>query len=137
MGSGAGDLEAAELVPVQKNIGQIVVQDKLQQTVRRRSDRPSIFRVMIHDQTMCGSRIPEFAVVIGVASGAILDTVNMVVIVNHFMQKGCGNLFDGTRQGSGSNVDLMCTAQLRYPGIFPQGEMPVGFGGGLDGDGRS
>ena len=32
---------------------------------------------------------------------------------------------------------LSYAAQLRYPGIFPQREMPVGFGGGRDGDGGS
>ena len=131
MSAGAGNLKTAELVPIDKNVGQVVVQNELQEAVRGRSDRPSVFRVVIHNQPVCGGCVPEFSVVVGVPSGTILDTVNMVVVMYHLMQQRCGNLFNGTGQGSGSYVDLMGAAQLRYPGIFPQREMPVGFGGGL------
>ena len=92
---------------------------------------------MIHNQTMGFCCIPELAIVVGVAPAAILNAVNVVIIVHHLMQQCCGNLFDGTGQGSGSNVDLVGAADLGHPGVLSQGEVAVCLGGGLDGDGGS
>ena len=53
------------------------------------------------------------------------------------MQKGGGNLFNGSGQRSRSDVDLMGAAQRGNPGVLPQGKVTVGFWRGLDGDGGS
>ena len=137
MCASAGDLEAAELVPIDKNVGQIVLQNHFQKLVARTGDRPTIFLVVIHDQTVSFGGIPKLAVVVGVASAAILNPIHMVVIVNHFVQKGCCHFFNGAGQCSGADVDLVRAAQLGNPGVFSQGEMTVGFWRGLDGDGGS
>ena len=81
--------------------------------------------------------VPELTVVVGVTATAILNAIHMVVVVNHFVKKGCSNLFDGSGQCSGADVDLVRSAQLGNPGVFSQGEVAVGFGGRLDGDGGS
>lgn len=76
------------------------------------------------------------AVVVGIAAAAILNAVDMVVIVNHFVQKGCGNLFNGSGERSGTDVDLVRAADLGDPSVFPQREVTVGFWRGLNSDGR-
>ena len=53
------------------------------------------------------------------------------------MQKGGGNLFNGSGQRSRSDVDFMGAAQRGNPGVLSQREMTVGFWRGLDGDGGS
>ena len=93
--------------------------------------------MVVNIQSVRHCTIPEAAVVVGIATAAILNPPFIVVIMYHLMEQRCGNLFDGTGKGSGSDVDFVGAAQLRYPGIFPQGEVSVSLGGGLDSDGGS
>lgn len=131
------DLETAELVPIQKNVGQVVFQNHFQKLVAGFGDRPAVLVMVIDNQTVgFGCRL-ELAVVVGVASAAILNAVNVVPVVNHFMQKGGGNLFNGSGQRSRSDVDFMGATQRGNPGVLPQREMAIGFWRGLDGDGGS
>ena len=92
---------------------------------------------MIDNQTMSQGCISELAVVVGVASAAILNALHIIVVVNHFVQQRGSNLFDGSGQCSGADVDFVRAADLGDPSVFPQREVTVGFRGGLDGDGRS
>ena len=81
--------------------------------------------------------VPEFAVMVGAASGAILHSVHIIVVVNHFVQQSGSNPFDGAGERSGADVDFVRAADLGDPSVFPQREVTVGFRGGLDGDGGS
>ena len=93
---------------------------------------------MVIDNQTVGFRCRlKLAVVIGVASAAILNPVNVVPVVNHLMQKGGGNLLNGSGQRSRSDVDFVGAAQRGNPGVLPQREMTIGFWRGLDGDGGS
>ena len=137
VGAGAGDLEAAVLIAVQQNVGQVMLQNHFQKLVTGSGVRPSVLLGVGDNQATGNGGIPESAVVVGVAPAAILNPVDMVVIVNHLMQQRCGDLLDGTGQGSGSDVDFVGAADLGNPSVLPEGEVAVCLGGGLDGDGGS
>ena len=137
MGASASDLEAAELVSIQKDVAQFVLQNHFQEVIARSGDCPTILVMMIDNQTMSQGCISEFAVVVCVASAAILNALHIIVVVNHLMQEGCGNLFDGAGEGSCSNVDFVSAADLGNPGVLSQREVSIGFWRGLDGDGGS
>ena len=135
MGASAGDLETAVLVAVQQNIGQVIVKTELKQFVTGGSVRPSIFVAMLYAQATLFRSSLEPLVVVGVAAAAILNAVDVVVVVNHLMQQRCYHALDVPAQSSCANVDFMGAAQFGNPGIFPEGEVAVCLGGGLDGDG--
>ena len=99
--------------------------------------RPTVFVGVRDDQATGFGGFLETAVVVGVTPAAILYAHLVIVIMHHFMQESGGNLFNGTGQRSGSNVDLMRAAQLGDPGILPKREMPVGFRSRLYRDGGS
>ena len=50
MRASASDLEAAELVPVDEDVGQVVLQNHFQKFIAGSGDRPTVFVVVIHDQ---------------------------------------------------------------------------------------
>lgn len=60
----AGDLKATVLVAIHENVGQIVVQHKLEQFIRGACNSPAIFVVMLHVQAVAFCRISEPAVMI-------------------------------------------------------------------------
>ena len=93
--------------------------------------------MMVNDQTMGFGRISKLAVVVGVASAAILNALHMVVVVNHFMKKSRNHFLNGAGESTGSNVDLVGSSQFGNPGVFSQGEVSVCLWRGLDGDGGS
>ena len=90
MSASASDLKAAELVPIDKNVAQLVLQNHFQKLIARACNCPTIFVVVLDDQTVSLGRIAELAVVVGVASAAILNALHIIVVVNHLMQEGCG-----------------------------------------------
>ena len=108
-----------------------------QEVIAGCGDRPTIFLVVIHDQAVRLSCIPELAVVVSVAAAAILNAIHMVIVVNHLVQEGGCHFLNGSGEGSCSNVDLVGAADLGNPGVLPQREVSVGFWRGLDGDGGS
>ena len=110
MCASSGDAITEELVSVDQNVAQVIVQTKLQKAVTGTCDRPTVFVVMIDNQASRLSCVPKLAVVVGITAAAILDALHMVVVVNHFMQQCGGNLFDGSCQCSGADVDFMCAA---------------------------
>ena len=88
--AGAGNLKTAELIPIDENVGQVVFQNHFQEVIARSGDCPTILVMMVNDQTMGFGRISKLAVVVGVASAAILNALHIIVVVNHLMQEGCG-----------------------------------------------
>ena len=137
MSAGAWDADAGELVAVDEDVGQVILEDELDQIVSGGGMRPSVFVAVGDDQTPALSSLLEAAIVIGAAPTAILNTVLVVVVVNHFVEQGGGNFLDGAGQGTGSDVDFMGAAQFGDPCVFPQGEVTVCSRSGLDGDGWS
>ena len=127
MCAGSGDPETAALVAIDEYVTQVIVQAELQKTVTGACNCPSILFVMIYDQTMSHNAVPESAVVVSTATGAVLDAQNIIMVVHHLMQQCGTNLFDGTGQGTGTKINLMKSAFLGNPCIFPKGEMPIGL----------
>ena len=115
-----GDSVTEELVTVYQNVAQIVIQTELQEAVAGTGDCPTVFIVVIDNQASHLGCCLEFAVVVGVAAAAILDALNVVVIVNHLMQQRGGHLFDRARQCSCADVDFMSRAQFGNPCVLSQ-----------------
>ena len=87
MCAGSRDSVTAVFVPVDENVTQVIVQAELQKTVTGACDCPSVFVVMIHDQTMSFCAVTESAVVVSSSTGTVLDTQNVIVVVHHLMQQ--------------------------------------------------
>ena len=121
MCTGACDSIAAVLVAVDENVTQVIVQAELQETVAWACDCPSVFVMVFHDKSMFFCTVPEAAVVVGASTGSVLDAQNIIVVVHHLMQQCGTDLFDGTGQGTGTQIDLMGSALLADPGVIPQG----------------
>ena len=137
VGACAADMEAAVFIPVDEDIREAIGQNEVQKSIRRACVAPSIF-VAVGDCQAVGFRCClKPLVVVGVASAAILDALLIVVIVDHFVEKGSGYFLNGSCQSASAYIDFVGAAQLGNPGIFLQGEMAVGSGSGLDGDGGS
>ena len=137
VGSCSTNLETCVFIPVQENISQTILQDKLQETVRRGGSCPAIFLIMVNQKPMCFSRSLEMLVVVGSPSGTILHTLDVIVVVYHLMQKSGTHFLNGSCQGSSTNVDFMGSSQFGNPGVFSQGEVSISSWGGLNGDGGS
>ena len=86
-------------------------------------DCPAVFVVVLYDQSVLFSAVPEFAVMVCTTTGTILDAIDIVVIVHHLMQQRGGNFFNGSGKGTGSDVDLVCLAVFTDPGVFPEGKV--------------
>jgi hypothetical protein len=130
--AGSCDSVAAVFVAVDQDVTQVIVQAELQETVTGTCDCPSVLVVMIHDQTMSFCAVPEFAVVVSASTGTILDSQNVIVVMNHFVKQGGTDFFDGTGKGTGSNIYFVGSALLADPGVIPQGEVAVGLRCRLD-----
>jgi hypothetical protein len=114
--AGAGDLEAAELVPIEKNVGQVVLQNDFQKVIAGSGDCPTILVVVIHDQTVSLGGIPELAVVVGVASGAILNAVNMVSLAEAMAYQEMGEP-EAARESLQYYAGYLQKAYLDVPGL--------------------
>ena len=125
MCAGFCDPVTAVFVAVDENVTQLIVQAELEQDIAGTGNRPAVFVMMIHDKSMSFGAVPEFPVVIRPASGAVLDTQNVIVVVHHFVELGGGDFLDGAGQGTGSNVDLVGSALLADPRVIPKGEMTI------------
>ena len=86
MCAGACNSVAAVLVAVDENVTQIIVQTELQETVTRACDGETILGMMIHNQTMRFSTVTESAVVVGSSTGTVLNTLDVIVVVHHFVK---------------------------------------------------
>ena len=99
--------------------------------------RPAVFIAVLNVEISGFGGFLEASVVVGVSSAAVLHFVDEVVVVNHFMKQRSNHVFNGSGKSSSSNVDLMGCAILGDPSIIAQGEVTVGFGSALDGNGGS
>ena len=135
MCAGTCDSESAVLVAVDENVTQAIVQAELQETVTGACNGETVLGVMIHNQAMGFCAVTETAVMVCSASGAVLDAQDIIVVVHHLVKQRGADFLDGTGQGTGSNVDLVGSPLLTDPGVIPKGEVAIGFGCGLNGDG--
>ena len=78
MCAGSRDPVTAVFVAVDENITQVIVQAELKQGIAGAGNRPTVFVMMIHDKSMSFGAVPEFPVVICPASGAVLDSQNII-----------------------------------------------------------
>ena len=127
MCAGSCDSVATVLVAIDKDVTQVIVQAELKQSVAGMCDGPSVLVMMIYDQSMILGAVTESAVVVSPATGTVLDAQNVIMVVHHLMQQCGTNLFDGTGQSTGTNIDLMGGTLLADPGVIPKGEMPIGL----------
>ena len=118
-----------------EDIRQAGFQDEVQQIVSRGGECPAILGVMRHDQAVCLCNLLESLVVVGVVPGGVLDVVQIAVEMYHLMEQRGGDFLNGPCQCSGTQVDLMGITGSGNPGIIPEGEVSIGFGRTLDGDG--
>lgn len=131
----AWDSVAPIFVAVDQNVAKIIIQAELQKTVTGACDCETVLGVMIHNQTMCFCAVTETAIVVSTSTGTVLDSQNIIVVVHHLMQQCGADFFNGAGKGTCSDVDFMGGTLLADPGIIPQGEVAIGSGRGLDGDG--
>ena len=96
MCTGSGDSEFTILIAIDEYVTQVIVQAELKQTVTGVCDSPSVLVMMIYDQAMGMGTVAESAVVVSTATGAVLDSQNVIMVVHHLMQQCGTNLFDGT-----------------------------------------
>ena len=132
-----GDMEPGKLIAAYENVGQAVLQYEVQQLVRGACVAPPVFVAVLHQQPVSFGGNFEASIVVGIARTAILYAVLVVVVMYHFVKQGRGYVLDRPGQRPGSYIDFVGAAQLGNPCIFPQGEMAVGAGRGLNGNGRS
>ena len=137
MRSGSRYLKYSSFVPIDENVGQVVVQNELQKLVCGSGMRPTVLRTVGQEQSARLRRALESLIMIGIASGAILDPVDVIIVMHHFMQQRCTYTFNRSCKRPCSDVDFMRAPVLGNPSIIPQAEMSVGFWSALNGDGRS
>lgn len=124
----------AEFVSGQQNVGQVVLQHELQQTVSGSRVAPAVFVRMRHHQIPFQTSFQESLVMIGPTSGTVFDAVDIAPVVDHLMDHRRNDILNGTGKGPCSYIDLVGVARDGHPCIVPKGEVPVCSGGGLDGD---
>ena len=85
MRSRSRDRNAIKLVACDKNVHQLILQDKFDKVVARRGQRPAVFLVMLHDKAVTLGNLFEALVVVGVSSAGVLDSVDMTVVMAHLV----------------------------------------------------
>ena len=78
MCAGSRDPVTAVFVAVDENVTQVIVQAELEQDIAGTGNRPTVFVMMIYDQTVSHGTVPEFPVVICPTSGTVLDSQNII-----------------------------------------------------------
>ena len=102
-----------------------MLQDKVQQIVAGSGDGPAVFGVMFYREAVGLRRLFEALVVVGAASGCVLDPVDEAVQMDHLMEQRGADIFNGSCQRSRTDIDLMGAAVDGYPGVLTEGEMSV------------
>lgn len=137
MCTGSCDSVATGFVTIDQNIAEVIVKTELQETVTRMGDCPSIFVMVIDDQTMFFCVVSEMSVVVSSSSRTVLNVIYKTVVVYHLMQQSGTYFFDGTGKGTGTNVDLVGSTLLTDPRIITEREVAICFWCGLNCNGRS
>ena len=99
-------------VSVYQNLGESVSQTEFKKQITRRGVRPSVFFAMRYYQSALFGGSSKLAVVVSVAATAILNAVNVIEIMNHFVKKCCNYVLYGARERSGSDVYFVSAAKL-------------------------
>ena len=86
MCTGSCDSVATVFVTIDQNIAEVIVKTEPQETVTRMGDCPSIFVMVIDDQTMFFCVVSEMAVVVGTSPRTILNAQGITMVVHHLMQ---------------------------------------------------
>ena len=128
---------SVELVAGDKNIAQIVFEHKSQQLVVWLSDGPAVFFVMAHCQTMALGNLLEAFVVVGIASAGVLDAIDMAVVMHHLVKQRCTDVFNGSCERTGPDIDFIAASRDRYPSVISHREVSICSWRGLNSDGRS
>ena len=98
-------------------------------------DRPADFFVVLNGQAPLFGLLLEAGVMIGAATGSVLNTVHVTVHVDHLMDQSSDHVSGRAVQGFGAQVDLPITL-FRFTGLpgVVFGIVTVGAGSGLNGD---
>ena len=83
----------------------------------------------------CGSF--EVFVVVSISSATILNTVFVVPIMAHFVEKSSAYVKNVSAQGASSNIDFVRPSQFGNPSIVAESEMTISARSGLYCDCRS
>ena len=135
--AGLSDEEARTVISVYQNVGQSVLDYKVEKLFRWSGARPSVFVAMADGQGSLFCRFLEAFVVVCIAATAILNAVFVVVIVNHIMEQGSANFFDRSRESSCTDVDFVRVADGGNPCIIIECKVTVRARRALNCDGRS
>jgi hypothetical protein len=95
MGSGSRNTGEVGVITAKTDFTEVIVDTELQEFIRRGSDGPAIGGMMLNMEVASLGKLLEFAVVVGVATAAILHAVQVVPVVAHFMEQGSHNIFNG------------------------------------------
>ena len=76
--------------------------------------------MVIYQKTMSLCAVPEFTVMVGTTSGTVLDTIDVIMVMYHFMEQGGGDILNGPGQSSRADVDLVVSSPLGDPGVIPE-----------------
>lgn len=133
----SGNTEPLKLIPGDGDFLQVVFFGKVNQFLTGRGNRPAILWMTLCNKAMLLRCRFESPVVIHGSSADILNSVDMAIVVGHFMAENAQGIFNGRGQGPGSDVYFVAYSIERNPGIFPGREMPQSIRRTLDGDGRT
>ena len=68
-----------EFISANQDICQFIVQNEFQQIIAGGSDCPPVFRMQLHDQTVCLSSCFESPVMVGVIAAGVFDLMLIAV----------------------------------------------------------
>ena len=92
----ARDRDTIKLIPGDKNVWKFIFKHKVQQFIRWRCQRPAIFFMVGHIQSMGFGNLLETLVVVCIASAGVLNAVKLTIVVAHLMEQVSTDKFDGS-----------------------------------------
>ena len=133
----AGDAEEEEFVAGDGDGVQVMLLDEVKQLLTGSGNRPSVFRVTLHDKPVCLRCFLIAAIMVHGSSADILNAVDVAVVVGEFVHQDAYGLVYRSTKGSRPDVQLMGNTNGGNPRILTGGEVSQCLGGTLDGDGRT
>ena len=125
MCSGLSGEEACSVVSVYQNVGQLVLNYKVEKLLCRLGMRPAVLVAVSDGQPSLLCRLLEAFVVVGIAATAVLYAARVIVVVNHLVQERRADVFYGSGECACTDVDFVTAANSRYPRIIIECEMTV------------
>jgi len=114
---------------------QVVLFDEVKQLLSGGGNRPSVFGVTLHDESVCLCCFLIAAIMVHGSSADILDAVDVAVVVGEFVHQDAYGLVYRSTKGSRPDVQLMGNTNGGNPRVLAGGEVSQSLGGTLDGDG--